>query len=152
MTGCVSYFAATLTDTLGPAPFQDPQVSFFTSLGLCFAGRVDSSLLYIYIWVLKSMSADWNLLLVISNGWKKGQSKDPPRVTLAALDTFNIQEKRYWFLGLNEQARKFGLKTIKNRQNERRNRKLFFIYPAAARYGTTPVVAQSQVKFNSILK
>ena len=92
------------------------------------------------------------MLLVISNGWKKGQSKDrPPRVTLAALDTFNIQE-RYWFLGLNEQARKFGLKTIKNRQNERRNRKLFFIDPAAARYGTTPVVAESQVKFNSILK
>ena len=49
MTGCVSYFAATLTDTLGPAPFQDPQVSFFTSLGLCFAGRVDSSLLYLHM-------------------------------------------------------------------------------------------------------
>ena len=153
MTGCVSYFAATLTDTLGPAPFQDPQVSFFTSLGLCFEGRVDSSLLYIYIWDVKSMSADWKLLLVISNGWKKGQSKDPPQgETLGASDTFNIQEKRYWFLGLNEQARKFGLKTIKNRQNERRNRKLFFIDPAAARYGTTPVVAESQVKFNSILK
>ena len=154
MTGCVSYFAATLTDTLGPAPFQDPQVSFFTSLGLCFAGPVDSSLLYIYIWDVKSMSADWKLLLVISNGWKKGQSPPPPPQgeTLGASDTFNIQEKRYWFLGLNEQARKFGLKTIKNRQNERRNRKLFFIDPAAARYGTTPVVAESQVKFNSILK
>ena len=73
-------------------------------------------------------------------------------MTLAALDTFNIQEKRYWFLGLNEQARKFGLKTIKNRQNERRNRKLFFIDPATARYGTTPVVAENQRKFNSILR
>ena len=49
MTGCVSYFAATLTDTLGPAPFQDPQVSYFTSLDLCFEGRVDSSLLYLHM-------------------------------------------------------------------------------------------------------
>ena len=48
---------------------------------------------------------------------KKGQSKDPPQgETLGALDTFNIQEKRYCFLGLNEQARKFGLKTVKPRQ------------------------------------
>ena len=77
MTGCVSYFAATLTDTLGPAPFQDPQVSFFTSLGLCFAGRVDSSLLYIYIWDLKSMSV---LKAVISNfQWvKKRPIERPP--------------------------------------------------------------------------
>ena len=78
MTGCVSYFAATLTDTLGPAPFQDPQVSFFTSsLGLCFEGRVDSSLLYIYIWDLKSMSV---LKAVISNfQWvKKRPIERPP--------------------------------------------------------------------------
>ena len=103
MTGCVSYFAATLTDTLGPAPFQDPQVSFFTSsLGLCFEGRVDSSLLYIYIWDLKSMSV---LKAVISNfQWvKKRPIERPPQgETLGASDTFNIQEKRYWFLGLNE--------------------------------------------------
>ena len=96
------------------------------------------------------------LKAVISNfQWvKKRPIPPPPRQgeTLGASDTFNIQEKRYWFLGLNEQARKFGLKTIKNRQNERRNRKLFFIDPAAARCGTTPVVAESQVKFNSILK
>ena len=77
---------------------------------------------------------------------KKGQSKDPPQgETLGALDTFNIQEKRYCFLGLNEQARKFGLKTVKPRQNQRQNRKLFFIDPAAARSGTTPVVVESQL-------
>ena len=78
MSGCVSYFAATLTDTLGPAPFQDPQASFFTSsLGLCFEGRVDSSLLYIYIWDLKSMSV---LKAVISNfQWvKKRPIERPP--------------------------------------------------------------------------
>ena len=78
MTGCVSYFAATLTDTLGPAPFQDPQASSFTSsLGLCFEGRVDSSLLYIYIWDLKSMSV---LKAVISNfQWvKKRPIERPP--------------------------------------------------------------------------
>ena len=99
MTGCVSYFAATLTDTLGPAPFQDPQVSFFTSLGLCFAGRVDSSLLYIYIWVLKSMSV---LKAVINNFQrvkKKPIERPPPPPpqgeTLGTSDTFNIQEKRY---------------------------------------------------------
>ena len=77
---------------------------------------------------------------------KKGQSKDPPQgETLGALDTFNIQEKRYCFLGLNEQARKFGLKTVKPRQNQRQNRKLFFIDPAAARSRTTPVVVESQL-------
>ena len=77
---------------------------------------------------------------------KKGQSKDPPQgETLGALDTFNIQEKRYCFLGLNEQARKFGLKTVKPRQNQRQNRKLFFIDPVAARSGTTPVVVESQL-------
>ena len=77
---------------------------------------------------------------------KKGQSKDPPQgETLGALDTFNIQEKRFCFLGLNEQARKFGLKTVKPRQNQRQNRKLFFIDPAAARSGTTPVVVESQL-------
>ena len=77
MTGCVSYFAATLTDTLGPAPFQDPQALYFTSLDLCFAGPVDSSLLYIYIWVLKSMLV---LKAVISNFQrvKKSQSTPPP--------------------------------------------------------------------------
>ena len=77
---------------------------------------------------------------------KKGQSKDPRQgETLGALDTFNIQEKRYCFLGLNEQARKFGLKTVKPRQNQRQNRTLFFIDPAAARSGTTPVVVESQL-------
>jgi len=36
-------------------------------------------------------------------------------------------------LGLEEQARKFGLKTVKPSKNQRQNRKLFFIDPAAAR-------------------
>ena len=76
---------------------------------------------------------------------EKGQSKDHPQgETLGTLDTFNIQEKRYCFLGLNEQARKFGLKTVKPRQNQRQNRKLFLI-DAAARSGTTPVVVESQL-------
>ena len=80
---------------------------------------------------------------------KKGQSKDPPQgETLGTWDTFNIQEKRYCFLGLNEQARKFGLKTVKPRQNQRQNRKLFFIDPAAARSGITPVVVESQLDSN----
>ena len=40
---------------------------------------------------------------------KKSQSNPPPpspqqSETLGASDTFNIQEKRYWFLGLNEEA------------------------------------------------
>ena len=103
MTGCVSYFAATLTDTLGPAPFQDPQVSFFTSLGLCFAGRVDSSLLYLHMGFKIDVS---RLKAVISNfQWVKKRPIPPPPQqgeTLGASDTFNIQEKRYWFLGLNE--------------------------------------------------
>ena len=77
---------------------------------------------------------------------EKRPSKDPPQgETLRALDTYNSQEKRYGFLGLNEQASKFGLKTVKPRQNQRQNRTLFFIDPAAARSGTTPVVVESQL-------
>ena len=41
--------------------------------------------------------------------------------------------------GLNEQARKFSLKSVKPCQNQGQNRKLFYIDPAAARSGTTPV-------------
>ena len=63
----------------------------------------------------------------------------PQGVTLGASDTFNIHEKRYGFLGLNEQDRKFGLKIVKPRQNQRQNRKWFFIDLAAARSETTPV-------------
>ena len=59
--------------------------------------------------------------------------------TLGVLDTFNIKKKVIDFLGLNEQARKFSLKSVKPRQNQRQNRKLFYIDPAAARPGTTPV-------------
>ena len=63
----------------------------------------------------------------------------PQGVTLGVSDTFNIQEKSYGFLGLNEQARNFGPTTVKPRQNQRQNRKLFFIDPATARSGTTSV-------------
>ena len=65
------------------------------------------------------------------------ESPPPQVVTLGVSDTFNIQEKSYGFLGLNEQARKFGLTTLKPRQNQRQNRKLFFIDPATATSGTT---------------
>ena len=41
--------------------------------------------------------------------------------------------------GLNEQAGKFSLKSVKPRQNPRQNRKLFYIDPVAARSGTTSV-------------
>ena len=49
-----------------------------------------------------------------------------------------FQEKRFKkniidLLGLDEQARKFGLKFVKPRKNQLQNRKLFFINPAAAR-------------------
>ena len=77
---------------------------------------------------------------IFTTGDKRPIERPPPQgVTLGVSDTFNIQEKSYGFLGLNKQARKFGLKTVKPHQNQRQNRKIFFIDPATARSGTTPV-------------
>ena len=67
------------------------------------------------------------------------ERRPPQGKTLGVSDTFNIQEKRYLLSWVNEQARKFGLKTVKPRQNQRQKSKLFFIDPAAARSGTTLV-------------
>ena len=145
MTGCVSYF------TLGPCSAFSGSTGVFLYLTWPVFWRTSWQLFFIYL----HMGCKIDLIrlkAVISNfQWVKKRPVPPPQgETLGASDTFNIQEKRYWFLGLNE--RKFGLKTIKNPQNQRRNRKLFFIDLATARYGTTPVVAESQRKFNSILR
>ena len=106
MTGCVSYFAASLNSlrTLGQAPFQDSQESYLTTLGLCFVRRVDSSFFLdlqfrhaVFAWVVSFAAVFWlvrtapkvtniwlnrcqywKLLLVFFQRVKKGQSKHPP--------------------------------------------------------------------------
>ena len=103
MTGCVSYFKATLTPYAHwPSGFSvSPGVLLDQSLGLRIKGRVESSLFLDLqfrhpVYILVNRGQYWKLLLVFFQRVKKGQSKDPPQgKTLGVSDTFNIQEKRF---------------------------------------------------------
>ena len=100
------------------------------------------------------------LKAVISNfQWvKKSPIERPPPPlppqgeTLGASDTFNIQEKTLLVSWPKRVSREVRSKNYKESSKSAAKQKLFFIDPATARYGTTPVVAENQRKFNSILR
>ena len=95
------------------------------------------------------------LKAVISNfQWVKKRpiERPPTRRDTRSIGHFQHSRKTLlvsWPKRVSQEVRS---KNYKESSKSAEKQKLFFIDPATARYGTTPVVAESQRKFNSILR
>ena len=87
-------------------------------------------------------------------GEKKANRKTPTPTRRDTRSIGHFQHSRKallvsWPKRVSQEVRS---KNYKESSKSAAKQKLFFIDPATARYGTTPVVAENQRKFNSILR
>ena len=82
---------------------------------------------------------------IFPTGEKRPIERPPARRDTRSIGHFQHSRKTLLFSWSKRASQEVWSKNCKASPNQRQNRKLFFIDPAAARSGTTPVVVESQL-------